>query len=878
MFYREIFQHLSLAAITFFTLIAMTGCDSGSPDSEKSKNQVMDSNPGQRSEAATELIFSTYDGNTEVARFSLETDGDLRTYRHTTTQTLRDEVAQNSVYAERAELPRVRTGNTAFDALFALAVDEMILNSVTHIRDDAYNQGKQIDCECFETGEKWNYVWTRDLAYATYLGLGMLDPERARNSLEFKTSGYRDGIIKPAAVAGTEDGLQVIQDTGSGGSWPISTDRVSWAFGAEAVLKSLAGQDRESFAKMAFLALSNTIESDRQVSYDHRTGLYAGEQSFLDWREQSYATWIPDNLAQIAETAAVSTNAAHYQAIRLASELAKEFNDTPKYQKYNAWAVDLKKAINAHLWLEDTGMYSSLTASHFDKLPMRKFDWLGQTLTIITGIADVEKRQRILANYPHGPMGAPVIFPQQPGVPVYHNRAIWPFVTAFGLKAAKQGNNAAVANNAYDTLIRGAALNISNMENFEWLSAQPLWTDQLSPELAGPVVNSKRQLWSVAGYLNMVIESLFGVEAGKNDLKVVPFVTTHLRNSYFKGQSEIALLDLNWQNRKINVKITLPKENIEEQGVYKVSTISLNGKTVHSDIPIKLLTENNTLHIQLAEEVEGAMDITLVDAKPSTHNAEVFAPYEPSIELTTNSSNTVVNVIDSKNSKDDQLVYRIYRDGQMVSETSNPGSWVDTQPLDKQACYSAIAVFEASGNESHHSQVQCVLNGKEVSIEDASVAPDLPVHQQGESSVLANWGGQNDSLKISRVNIDRDGRYAIRMKYRNIHHDINTGITCGVKWVQVKDHNGNLVGEGAIQLPHVEKEPTTLTRLSTPLELNLAVGEYEVSLLDYVNMSYLANNDTYSAAGGESGALNRFDIYSLHLMPLSDEQFLRRTF
>jgi hypothetical protein len=33
-------------------------------------------------------------------------------------------------------------------------------------------------------------------------------------------------------------------------------------------------------------------------------------------------------------------------------------------------------------------------------------------------------------------MGAPVIWPQQQDMPVYHNRAIWPFVTAYGLKAA----------------------------------------------------------------------------------------------------------------------------------------------------------------------------------------------------------------------------------------------------------------------------------------------------------------------------------------------------------------------------------------------------------------------------------------------------------
>ena len=55
-------------------------------------------------------------------------------------------------------------------------------------------------------------------------------------------------------------------------------------------------------------------------------------------------------------------------------------------------------------------------------------------------------------------------------MPVYHNRALWPFVTAYGLRAATHVKNVAVADAAYDSLMRGAALNMSNMENLEWLS------------------------------------------------------------------------------------------------------------------------------------------------------------------------------------------------------------------------------------------------------------------------------------------------------------------------------------------------------------------------------------------------------------------------
>ncbi|MCQ4504275.1 hypothetical protein NON27_29285, partial [Vibrio parahaemolyticus] len=68
--------------------------------------------------------------------------------------------------------------------------------------------------------------------------------------------------------------------------------------------------------------------------------------------------------------------------------------------------------------------------------------------------------------------GVPVYFPQQPDVPVYHNRAIWPCVTAYSLRAAHQTQNVAAANNAIQSVVRGTATNLSNMETLEWLSGK----------------------------------------------------------------------------------------------------------------------------------------------------------------------------------------------------------------------------------------------------------------------------------------------------------------------------------------------------------------------------------------------------------------------
>ena len=248
---------------------------------------VAQTDPHQGHAAQATLAFATFDGKQETVRFSSpDAAAPLRSYAQSTTLQLRDPGPQHVQYQETAGLPTIRSGSLAFDALFALAATEMRQNSVAQIKDGNYNGGAPIACDCFETGEKWHYVWTRDLSYAANLGLAMLDPQRVRNSLDFKLSPFRQGVLTSPHVI---DGLQIIQDTGSGGSWPVSTDRVSWAFGAEKALQSLAPAERKPFAARALKALSNTIDNDRVAAFDKATGLYTGEQSFLDWRDQSYA-------------------------------------------------------------------------------------------------------------------------------------------------------------------------------------------------------------------------------------------------------------------------------------------------------------------------------------------------------------------------------------------------------------------------------------------------------------------------------------------------------------------------------------------------------------------------------------------------------------
>jgi hypothetical protein len=425
-----------------------------------------------------------------------------------------------------AQPMRTQTASPMFDGLFALAQAELAKAQVESISDNAYDNGRPISCACFETGEKWRYVWTRDLSFAADLALAKLRPERTRNALRFKLSDLR---------AGGPQGTYVVQDTGSGGSWPISSDRVVWFLAARGLVNATPDDaDAKRFSEEVWQALTDTLAQDRDFVFDDAMGLYRGETSFLDWREQSYPRWTADDVAFLAQSFALSTNVLHYQALRLAERMARDRGDA-RADDYARQATTLASQIERHFWREDRGLYMSYIGTAAHPVPFEAYDLLGLSLLIDSGIAPESRARRALANYPMLDAGSPVIWPQQPQIAIYHNRAIWPFVSAYSLRAARKLDDAGRIADEVRSIMRGAALAGSNMENYE-LTTQAVHVDDGA--LSGPVVNSPRQLWSVAGYLQMVMEGVFGVEG---DGSVAPKIPATLVPMLFGDQDRITL-------------------------------------------------------------------------------------------------------------------------------------------------------------------------------------------------------------------------------------------------------------------------------------------------------------------------------------------------
>lgn len=782
-------------------------------------------------------------GRDETVEVRIETAGPSRVFDLTTTATRRDNPSRQRRVEELAGAPSVHTGSPLFDALFAQAIEDARLNAVSSIRDGAYHYGEPIPCECFQAGEKWTYVWTRDVSYAAHLGLAVLDPERAATTLLYKVSPFREGISLPEEIP--PGSLQIVQDTGSGGSWPVSTDRVSWAFGAEVLLKTLHGDARIAFAETALRALSGTIEADRLASYDPVDGLYRGEQSFLDWRDQTYAPWAGSDLTTIASSKALSTNACHFKALDLAARLAVDSGDQARADRYTAWAAELRTAIDRGFWIEEKGLYASITTPDSPALPVEKFDMLGLALAILAGIANHDRARRILSSYPHVPFGVPVYYPAQPDIFCYHNRAIWPFVTAYELIAAVEVDAVAAFDHAFDSLVRAAALNLDNVENQEWLTGRTRFDD-------GPFISSARQLWSVGGYLGMVMTALFGYRPEADGLQVSPFLTARARGQFPGNAAE--LRDLVHHGRRLTFVLNLPP-HASEQGRYVVHEVRLNGEPVTGFIADSQLCSENCIEVSFGELIPDRSQLSLIPiVEASTHDDHrIFSPREPVItDLVIEDGKVRLNFEGQlpRSGRSAPLVYSVLRDGELAAADLPDMVWHDPLALRPgiRRAYRVVARFAESGNASHPSL--------EAVIEEGAV---LTLGVDG-----SDVERRDDSLIFANVIVRETGDYRLALLYRNHSFHIQTGVTNAVKRMRVFAESGQLIGSGIVQMPHMT--PVNPLRRSTMLPVQLPAGRYRVEIDDFFNMSHLASNVTYISPGGMTGPRNKADIRALDVI------------
>lgn len=783
------------------------------------------------------------------ASATITLEGEERTYTLVTSADLRDNQPPDKriVISEPSGRPVVRSGSLLFDGLYALATNEAIANSVAEIRDGAYGNNAPVRIEAFQTGESWKYVWTRDLSYSLHLSLAGFNPQRAENSLLFKASALKTG-------AGKTFPNQIVQDTGSGGSYPVSTDRVVWALGANETLKYLSSDTRREFLEKVYPILCDTIELDRILIRDPVDGLYRGEQSFLDWRQQSYPGWTSDHVLAIAMSKSLSVNAANYFLLNTAADYSRILGHRDREQKYRAWADALRSAIDSRFFDVKAGLYRAYLLSEDGSINSEaaRYDLLGISLSILLGVADDSRAQQMIANYPTGPFGPPVVWPQERTVDIYHNQAIWPFVTAYWTKAARQVGNAAAVDAGVRSLYQLAALNLSNMENFDFVTGKAYADDGARK---GPTINSRRQLWSIAGYLSMVQDVVFGMETSWDGIRFHPCVTSGMRNGLFGDSDTLELRDIAYHGTRHTVRLNLPPRGAAPQGLLKIIAVTLNGAPATDHfVDVTSLQETNVWEIELGLTTLGAAPSGVRTVDP-TDERTIFAPIPPEWVNEGVRIEGSCAVLRYRHSAAGDVLFNIYRDGQLRATNVRTTTWSDAASGDRHSAvhaYAVAAVDSRTGNVSHLTASRSFRDE-----EDTVTLRAMEMQHRGGNLVAGhhfeNWGKADDELRSTSFRVARPGRYTISAEFAHGAGPIDTGITCAVKKLEVRNENsGETVASGYLVMPQsgdwsrwdfssvirADLEP------ATPYSVRLSEDDYSR------NMSYLERNARYTAGSG----------------------------
>lgn len=613
----------------------------------------------------------------------------------------------------------------------------------------------------FRTGKEWAGVWTRDISYSIILSMAYMQPRVAKNSLLKKVD--KNG--------------RIIQDTGSGGAWPVSTDRMVWAVAAFELYKV---NGDPAWLKQAYEIVRNSINDDLSNIYDSETGLVKGESSFLDWREQTYPKWMQP--ADIYNSENLGTNAVHYQANMVLSEMASQLGDLNAANRYKLIAGKIKSGINKYLWQAEKGYYGQyLYGRNYSVLSPRS-EALGEALVILFDIADSSRQQQIISRTPITPFGISCIYPQIPGIPPYHNDAIWPFVQTFWLWASAKAGNEKSVMESISAIYRPSAMFLTNKENFVAENG----------DFQGTQINSSNMLWSLSGNISIIHKLIFGISFTTEGLLFKPFVPR-------AWQGERSLNHFRYRKAILNIEM----EGYGNQ----IAGFTIDGRqTAHAIIPdtltglhiIKIALANNQIQNNKIYEVENA-----------------WSPPTPTVYWSSDTLHWQA-ITGIKN-------YSVLKNGTLIQNTT--GTYFPVRPKG-YAEYQVIAMGE-NGFGSFASEPVVVMSpGVEqvYEVENSAVKSTYGYKGYSGDGFVELSKEVNKTIDIP-INIKETGVYAIDLRYSNGNGPVNTENKCAIRTVFV---NGKM--SGTLVMPQRGRGEWSNWGFSNPVKVKLTRGSNILSI------------------------------------------------
>ena len=645
--------------------------------------------------------------------------------------------------------PQLTTPNMLHTAVYNMALDEM----ANAVEPDT----------TLRTGKEWAGVWTRDVSYSIILSMAYLQPEASRISL-----------MKKVNKAG-----KIIQDTGSGGAWPVSSDRMIWAVAAYELYKVTGDKD---WLKYIYPIICRSIEDDLLTVNTDR-GLVKGETSFIDWREQSHPKWM--QTVDIYGTEAIGTNVVHATAIGVAAKIATILGDKAGAEKYGSLHDKLVKNINDKLWLEDKGYYAMYYYGRNYPIINPRAETLGESLAILYDVADNQRAKTITESNPTTPFGAAIFYPQISDMPSYHNNALWPFVAAYwALANAKAGNENGVLQ-AIGSIFRPAALFCTNKENFN-LDNGDIYTE----------LNSSNMLWCLFGNLAMTFRILFGIHYEEDQMTFKPFVPKALAGTRtLKGYP--------YRGAKLNITVSGHGDRIK--------SCTINGKA----------TDVAAIS---AKKLKGEYDINIVMADND------IAPLKVNNQPNAKAPLTPITWIENGELRWNPIEYIahyiVLRNGERIATTRQTKF-----DIVQDGEYQVIGV-STDGIESFASEPRNTV--KPIAIQMPGEAVNLlspEVSYQPKEALEGYYGNgfveidhSTDCIDLN-VDIETEGTYAITLRYANGNGPVNTENKCVIRTVSV---DGNRLG--VFVMPTRGVANWNDWGITNPIHANLAPGRHKISI------------------------------------------------
>lgn len=649
--------------------------------------------------------------------------------------------------------PRLETSNKLLQAVFNMGLDEM----VNAVEPDT----------TLRTGKEWAGVWTRDVSYSIILSMAALQPQASMISLMKKVN--KEG--------------QIIQDTGSGGAWPISTDRLVWALAAWEIYKVTG--DRK-WLETVYPIVQRSIAKDAATIRRGDSNL-PGETSFIDWREQSYPKWM--QTADIARSEAMNTNVVYAASLDILSKMAQTLG---KKKEAAAYAADARKAserLNSTFWSDDMGDYFMYLYGRDNLMPNPRYETLGSSLAILYDIASPEQAASITERHPVTPFGTAIFYPQISDMPNYHNNALWPFVGSYwALANAKAGNEHGTLE-AIGAIVRPAALFATNKENFN-LDNGDIYTE----------LNSSNMLWSLSGNLALTMRILFGINFEPDGLTIRPFVPKALADTR-------SLNGLKYRNADIDI-------TVEGYGS-KVASMTLNGKSVKGDfIPASRLKGKCVINVRMADNDIPAMQVN--------RHPNMKAPITPITRYDAANRRLSWNPIEYIGS------YTVCRNGVPVETVRTT-----TYDIPEGNGEWQVIGVSTDGIPSFASEPIYVGEETVVQIPDENTVMDSPEISYPAKTPVAGYLGDG-FLEVDHgtgeivipVDIVEPGEYALSLRYANGNGPVNTENKAAIRTLLLDGEN-----LGALVMPTRGVANWDDWGQSNPIRLTLTPGRHVLKIV-----------------------------------------------